>query len=230
MSDDPQAPIRILIVDDHGMVRFGLRGYLQSTPGLTVAGEACSAEEALTALETLDIDIVLMDLVLPGMSGAEATQLIKQRHPQIRVLVLTSFLDDDHVLAAIRAGAAGYLLKDIDPGDLVKAVQATYNGQSVLHPQVMSYLARRVAEGNSAEDDPFAELSDREMDVLRLVARGLNNHAIAAQLTVSENTVRTHVSNILAKLDLRDRTQAALLALQRHLVPLSEVQPYPGNE
>lgn len=230
MTDDPQAPIRILIVDDHGMVRFGLRGYLQSTPGLTVAGEACSAEEALEQLETLEIDVVLMDLVLPKMSGSEATHLIRLRYPRVRVLVLTSFLDDDHVLAAIRAGAAGYLLKDVDPDDLVKAVQAIFNGQSVLHPQVMSYLARRVAEGAQPDDDPFAELSDRELDVLRLLARGLTNHAIAAQLMVSENTVRTHVSNILAKLDLRDRTQAALLALQRHLVPLSEVQPHPGNE
>jgi DNA-binding NarL/FixJ family response regulator len=164
------------------------------------------------------------------MSGAEATRLILQRYPGVRVLVLTSFLDDDHVLPAIRAGAAGYLLKDIDPDDLVKAVQATYNGQSVLNPHVMSYLAERVRASGNPEEDPFAELSEREMDVLRLLARGLSNHAIAAQLMVSENTVRTHVSNILAKLDLRDRTQAALLALQYHLVPLSEVQPYPAGD
>jgi DNA-binding NarL/FixJ family response regulator len=230
MAEVSDLPIRILIVDDHGMVRFGLRGYLQSTPGLTVAGEAASAEDAMTLLESLDIDVVLMDLALPGMSGAEATRLIALRYPNVRVLVLTSFLDDDHILPAIRAGAAGYLLKDIDPDDLVKAVQATYNGQSVLNPQVMSYLAERVAQTGGAGADPFAELSERELDVLRLLARGLTNHAIAAQLMVSENTVRTHVSNILAKLDLRDRTQAALLALQRHLVPLSEVQPYPCDE
>jgi DNA-binding NarL/FixJ family response regulator len=230
MNDAAQPPIRILIVDDHGMVRFGLRGYLQSTPGLHVAGEAASAEEALTLLETLNIDVVLMDLALPKMSGAEATRLIKQRYPDVQVLVLTSFLDDDHILPAIRAGARGYLLKDIDPDDLVKAVQATYNGQSVLHPHVMSYLAERAAQVGDMQSDPFAELSEREMDVLRLVARGLTNHAIAAHLMVSENTVRTHVSNILAKLDLRDRTQAALLALQHHLVPLSEVQPYLSDE
>src|SRR5512146_2371238 len=229
MNEMAQPPIRILIVDDHGMVRFGLRGYLQSTPGLTVVGEACSAEEALSLLETLDIDIVLMDLALPKMSGADATRLVKQRYPNIRVLVLTSFMDDDHVLPAIRAGAAGYLLKDIDPDDLVEAVQATYNGQSVLNPHVMSYLAERVAEFGSPDENPFAELSEREMDVLRLVARGLSNHVIAAQLMVSENTVRTHVSNILAKLDLKDRTQAALLALQHHLVSLSEVQPHAVN-
>ena len=226
MKDEIQSPIRILIVDDHGMVRFGLRGYLQSMPGLTVEGEASSAEQALELLETLDIDVVLMDLVLPNMSGSEATRLIKQRHPAIRVLVLTSFLDDEHILPAIRAGAVGYLLKDIDPDDLAKAIQAAYHGQTVLHPNVMSYLAERVTQSGGAGSDPFAELSEREMDVLRLLARGLTNHAIATQLMVSENTVRTHVSNILAKLDLRDRTQAALLALQNHLVALSEVQPY----
>ncbi len=128
MSENAHPPIRILIVDDHGMVRFGLRGYLQSTPGLTVVGEAATAEEALDLLEKLEIDVVLMDLALPRMSGAEATRLIVQQHPGTRVLVLTSFLDDDHILPAIRAGAAGYLLKDIDPDDLVKAVQATYDG------------------------------------------------------------------------------------------------------
>ncbi len=229
MNEGSQPPIRILIVDDHGMVRFGLLGYLQSTPGLTVVGEAATAEEALELLETLEIDVVLMDLALPRMSGADATRLIIQRHPGIRVLVLTSFLDDDHILPAIRAGAAGYLLKDIDPDDLVKAVQATYDGQSVLNPHVMNYLAERVAEFGSPDEDPFAELSDRELDVLRLLARGLSNHAIAEQLMVSENTVRTHVSNILAKLDLKDRTQAALLALQNHLVSLSEVQPHAVN-
>ncbi len=230
MTDVAQAPIRVLIVDDHGMVRFGLRGYLQSTPGLAVAGEASTAEEALNLLETVDIDVVLMDLALPAMSGAEATRLIKQRYPNMRVLVLTSFLDDDHILPAIRAGAAGYLLKDIDPDDLAKAVQATYHGQSVLHPYVMNYLAERVTQVGALESDPFAELSERELDVLRLLARGLTNHTIAAQLMVSENTVRTHVSNILAKLDLRDRTQAALLALQHHLIALSEVQPYLCDE
>jgi len=226
MMDSGQSDIRILIVDDHGMVRFGLRGYLQSTPGLTVAGEASSAEEALALLETLDINVVLMDLALPEMSGAEATRLIRQRYPDVKVLVLTSFLDDDHILPAIRAGAAGYLLKDVDPDDLAKAIQSIYQGQSVLHPHVMSYLAERVTHVGTPDHDPFAGLSERELDVLRLLARGLSNHDIATELIVSENTVRTHVSNILTKLDLRDRTHAALMALQNHLVALSEIQPY----
>ncbi len=166
MTTKNQSDIRILIVDDHGMVRFGLRGYLHSTPGLTVAGEASSAEEALALLETLDINVVLMDLALPEMSGAEATRLIRQRYPDVRVLVLTSFLDDDHILPAIRAGAAGYLLKDVDPDDLAKAIQSIYQGQSVLHPHVMNYLAERVTHVGAADNDPFANLSDREMDVL----------------------------------------------------------------
>jgi DNA-binding NarL/FixJ family response regulator len=230
MTNQGQSDIRILIVDDHGMVRFGLRGYLHSTPGLTVVGEASSAEEALALLEKLDINVVLMDLALPEMSGADATRLIRQRYPHIKVLVLTSFLDDDHILPAIRAGASGYLLKDVDPDDLAKAIQSIYQGQSVLHPHVMSYLAERMNSVSTPDSDPFAGLSDRELDVLRLLACGLSNHAIAAQLIVSENTVRTHVSNILAKLDLRDRTHAALMALQNHLVALSDIQPYLYDE
>lgn len=226
MNDQEQSAIRILIVDDHGMVRFGLRGYLQSTPGLTVMGEASSAEEALELLDKLDINVVLMDLALPEMSGADATRLIKQRYPDVRVLVLTSFLDDDHILPAIRAGAAGYLLKDVDPDDLAKAIQSIYQGQSVLHPHVMTYLAERAIPSGSLDSDPFTGLSERELEVLRLLACGMSNHAIASQLIVSENTIRTHVSNILAKLDLRDRTHAALFALQHHLVALSDIQPY----
>ncbi len=208
MTEDNRPPIRILIVDDHGMVRFGLRGYLESTPGLTVVGEASNAEDALVLIDQLDIDVVLMDLALPKMSGAQATRQIKQSHPDVRVLVLTSFLDDYHVFPAIRAGAAGYLLKDIDPDDLVKAVQATYDGQAVLHPQVMDYLAERIGQFPSPQSDPFSQLSEREIEVLSLMPRGMTNHAIADRLIVSENTVRTHVSNILAKLDLRDRDRA----------------------
>lgn len=223
--DDTQQ-IKILIVDDHGMVRFGLRGYLQTTPGIAVVGEAACAEEALQILDAQPIDVVLMDLALPRMSGPEAIRIIVQRHPEVRVLVLTSFLDDAHTLPAIRAGATGYVLKDIDPDDLVKAVQATYHRQSILHPQVMSYLAEHVAPDSQLQSDPFVDLTEREREVLLLIARGLTNHAISSHLMVSENTVRTHVSNVLAKLSVRDRTQAALLALQFQLLPLSEVQPY----
>ncbi|MEP7289243.1 MAG: response regulator transcription factor [Chloroflexota bacterium] len=231
MSKSPETPIRILIVDDHGMVRFGLRGYLQSTPGINVVGEAASAEEALKLLESLPVDIVLMDLALPGLSGAEATRIVVRKYPQTHVLALTSFLDDAHVLPAIQAGAMGYLLKDIDPDDLVKAIQSTHQGQSILHPNVMSHLAGWIthSQADILHENPFIDLSERELEVLRFVARGLTNHAIADQLMVSENTIRTHVGSILSKLELHDRTQAALLALRCHLVELNEVQPYPPD-
>ena len=227
MSQRDDRPIRVMIVDDHGMVRFGLKGYLQSTQGITVVAEAANAEEALKLLETVKVDVVLMDLALPKMSGIEATRLIVQRHPDTFVLVLTSFLDDDHLLPAIKAGAKGYLLKDVDPSDLVHAIQATYQGQMVLHPHVASHLVERVSELAPPERNPFGDLSERELDVLRLMARGLTNHAIADQLVVSENTVRTHVGNILSKLNLHDRTQAALFALQHHLVSLNELEAFP---
>ena len=214
MSDIPDSPIRILIVDDHGMVRFGLRGYLASVPYLTVAGEATCGEEALDLLNRLTVDIVLMDLVLPGLSGAETTRQIGTKFPKVRVIILTSFLDEQHVLPAIRAGAAGYLLKDIAPDDLAKAVLAVHRGQSVLHPRVMMQIATNIAEPTDHESELFKLLSERELDVLRLLTRGLQNQEIAEQLSVSENTVRTHISNILTKLELRDRTQVALFGVR----------------
>jgi DNA-binding NarL/FixJ family response regulator len=208
------APIRVLIVDDHGMVRFGLRGYIESVPNLQVVGEAESGEQALQVMQNVAVDIVLMDLVLPGMSGADATREIARRFPAVRVIILTSFLDDAHVLPAIRAGAAGYLLKDISPDDLSKAVVATFNGQSVLHPKVMAQVASHLAPSGQLGFDLVNTLSERELEVLRLLTRGLQNNEIADQLSVSENTIRTHISNILTKLGLRDRTQAALFGVR----------------
>jgi len=210
MSDN----IRILIVDDHGMVRFGLRGYIETMPCLQVVGEAASGEEALQLMQTLEVDIVLMDLVLPGISGAEATRIIADCHPNTRVIILTSFLDGAHVLPAIRAGAAGYLLKDILPDDLAKAIIAIHNGQSVLHPKVITQIASNLAPINQPEIEMVKLLSERELDVLRQLTRGMQNQEIADELSVSENTVRTHVSNILTKLGLRDRTQAALFGVR----------------
>jgi DNA-binding NarL/FixJ family response regulator len=196
------------------MVRFGLRGYIESVPFLCVVGEAATAEEALEQIETVAVDVVLMDLVLPGLSGADATREITTRFPRIRVLILTSYLDEFHVLPAIRAGAAGYLLKDIAPDDLAKAILAIHQGQSILHPQVMLQIAMHITPPNQPEIELIRSLSDREIDVLRLLMRGLQNHEIAVQLSVSENTIRTHISNILNKLDLRDRTQAALFGVK----------------
>ena len=207
-------PIRILIADDHGMVRFGLRGYIETMPGLQVVGEAASGEEVLSLLETLEVDIVLMDLVLPGISGAEATRMIGERYPAVRVIILTSFLDSAHVLPAIRSGAVGYLLKDILPDDLAQAIIAVHNGQSVLHPKVVTQIAANLPENHQSEIYLIKSLSERELAVLQLLTRGLQNHEIAAELCVSENTVRTHVSNILTKLELRDRTQAALFGVR----------------
>lgn len=214
MNNLPTSPIRVLITDDHGMVRFGLRGYIETMPCMVVAGEAASGEEALRLLETVAVDIVLMDLVLPGMPGAEVTRIIAERHPTIRVIILTSFLDSAHVLPAVRAGAAGYLLKDILPNDLAQAIIAVYNGQSVLHPKVVTQIASHLSPEHQSEQNLIHSLSERELAVLQLLTRGLQNHEIAAQLYVSENTVRTHVSNILTKLDLRDRTQAALFGVR----------------
>lgn len=209
-----ESPIRVMIVDDHGMVRFGLRGYIESVPYLKVVGEAATGEEALILLQCQPVDIVLMDLVLPGISGAAATQYITKHFPLVRVIILTSFLDESHVLPAIRAGAAGYLLKDIAPDDLSKAILATFRGQSILHPQVMIQLAANLAQPSQAALELINSLSDRELDVLRLLTHGLQNQEIAAELSVSENTVRTHISNILTKLDVRDRTQAALFGVR----------------
>lgn len=214
MNGFEMATIRVMIVDDHGMVRFGLRGYIETMPGLKVVGEAGSGEEALRLLETSEVDIILMDLVLPGMSGAEATRIIAERYPAVRVIIMTSFIDSAHVLPAIRAGAAGYLLKDILPDDLAKAVIAIHKGQSVMHPKVIAQIAANLAPANQNEIDLVQSLSERELDVLRLLTRGLQNHEIAVELSVSENTVRTHVSNLLTKLDLRDRTQAALFGVR----------------
>ncbi len=206
--------IRVLIVDDHGLVRFGLRGFLESVACLKVAGEAATGEEALTLLDSIPVDVVLMDLVLPGMSGAETTQLITRQFPQVRVIILTSFLDEAHVLPAIRAGATSYLLKDIAPDDLAKAIIATAKGQSILHPQVMTQLAMNLSKPHHAAEDLMNSLSDREREVLRLLTMGLQNQEIGLELSVSENTVRTHISNILTKLDVRDRTQAALFGVR----------------
>ena len=214
MTSSPNTPIRIVIVDDHGMVRFGLRGYIESMPGLQVVGEAASGEEVVALLDTVEADIILMDLVLPGISGADATRIIGERHPNTRVIILTSFLDSPHVLPAIRSGAAGYLLKDILPDDLAQAISAVFNGQSVMHPKVVTQIASNLADDHQSEIDLIKTLSERELAVLQLLTRGLQNHEIAAELCVSENTIRTHVSNILTKLDMRDRTQAALFGVR----------------
>ena len=223
--DRPSAPpatapkIAVLLVDDHAVVRQGLRTFLELQDDMTIVGEAANGEEAITQAKQTQPDIVLLDLMMPKMGGVEATPHIIAACPQARVIILTSFGEDDQVIPAIRAGAQGYLLKDIPPHDLVQAVREAYQGKAQLHPDVARKLMSAVAAPPAAPPSPEPDLTERELEVLRLIAEGLNNHEIAQRLTISEKTVKTHVSNILGKLQVDDRTQAAIYALKKGLGP-----------
>jgi DNA-binding NarL/FixJ family response regulator len=210
--------IRVLIVDDHAVVRRGLRTFLELQDEIEVVGEAEDGDEAVAAVEELGPDVVLMDLVMPRVDGIEAIRQVRERRPATRVIALTSFIDDDKLFPAVRAGAAGYLLKDVQPQDLVAAIRTVHGGESLLHPAAAARLMAEVAsdDGRAA---PAALLTRREREVLVLIARGLPNKVIARDLGVSEKTVKTHVSNLLGKLGLTDRTQAALYAVREGLLP-----------
>ncbi len=212
------ASITVLIVDDHAVVRSGIRAYLETQPDLEVVAEAASGREAVQLAAEHVPDVVLMDLVMPEMDGVEATRRIRDASPRTRVVVLTSFHDDVHIFPAIKAGALSYLLKDIGPEELGEAVRAAARGEAVLHPRVAARLADEMRGAWSAGINPYAELSLREQEVLRLVAEGRSNAEIAAQLVLSEKTVKSHVSNILSKLHLADRTQAAVFAWREGLM------------
>jgi two-component system, NarL family, response regulator LiaR len=203
-------PIRVLIVDDHAVVREGLRTFLELQDGLEVVGEAGDGEEALPLAERLQPDVVLMDLMMPKLDGVGAMRELRERVPGARVIVLTSFLEDDRLLPAIRAGAAGYLLKNVQPQELARAVRLADAGETLIDPAVAARLVEAVAEGNA--DEPDHQLTPREQEVLDLIARGFSNKRIALELGVAEKTVKTHVSHVLAKLGVSDRTQAALYA------------------
>jgi NarL family two-component system response regulator LiaR len=212
--------IRVLIAEDHAIVRGGLRALLATEPGMRVVGEAADGVEAVAKALALDPDVILMDLMMPRKSGIEAIEDIKQARPGARVLVLTSFAEDEKVFPAIRAGAQGYLLKDSTPQELLDAIHAVYRGEASLHPTIAHKLMREL--NRPAAQPPTEEpLTEREVEVLSLVAQGLSNQAIADHLVVSERTVRTHVSNILDKLHLANRTQAALYALREGLADLN---------
>ncbi len=213
----------VLLVDDHSMVRQGVRAFLETQPDITVVAEAESGEAAIRQVAEHAPDVVLMDLVMPGMDGVEATRQVKLASPRTQVIVLTSYHQDEHIFPAIRAGALSYLLKDVGPDELADAVRKAARGEAMLHPRV---AARVVQELHGAHHAPspnaFTELSDRELDVLRLIADGMSNAEIAERLVISEKTVKSHVSNILSKLHLADRTQAAVYAWREGVVRREE--------
>ena len=210
------APIRILIADDHAIVREGLRSLLSTEPGMELVGEATDGADAVDKARRLQPDVLLLDLVMPRKDGIAAIQEIKRERPDARILVLTSFAEDEKLFPAVKAGALGYLLKDSSPQDLLDAIRDVARGESSLHPTIARKVLRELSR--PPEGPPTDEpLTEREVDVLGLVARGLSNQEIAERLGVGERTVRSHVSNILGKLHLADRTQAALYALREGL-------------
>lgn len=211
-------PITVLLVDDHALVRQGVRAFLETQPGFHVIGEADSGTEAVQLAVEHAPDVALVDLLMPGMDGVETTRLLTTRSPRTRVIVLTSYHEDEHIFPAIRAGALSYILKSIGANELADAVRKAASGEAVLHPRVAARVVRELHGQHGEEPNPFRELSDRELEVLRLLADGLNNTEIADRLSISENTVKSHVGNILGKLHLADRTQAAVYAWRQGIV------------
>ncbi len=219
-------PIRVLLADDHNVVRGGIRALIESEEGIEVIDEAADGVEAVLKARSLNPDVILLDLQMPRKTGIEAIEEIKQENPTAKILVLTSYSDDDKVFAAIKAGALGYLLKESSTQELIQAIRDVYHGESSLHPIIARKLIRELNRPSllPPADEP---LTEREVEVLILVARGLPNQDIANSLYISERTVRTHVSNMLSKLHLANRTQAALYALKEGLVTLDQVQSLP---
>jgi NarL family two-component system response regulator LiaR len=212
-------PITILIVDDHQLVRQGVRDFLETQSDLLVVGEASNGEEAVYLASQFVPDVILMDLIMPGgVDGVEATRKVKNISPRTQVVVLTSYHEDEHIFPAIRAGALSYVLKDISSTELAKAVRKAAQGEAMINPRVAARLVQEVRGNRDVAPNPFTDLTDREMEVLRLIADGLSNAKIAEQLVISEKTVKGHVSNILGKLHLVDRTQAAVYAWREGIV------------
>lgn len=211
-------PITVLLVDDHEVVRQGVRAYLDALSDFTVVGEAESGETALRLVEEFVPDVVLMDLVMPGIDGVEATRQLKIISPRTQVVALTSYHRDEHIFPALQAGVISYILKDVKMDALAEAIRQAAHGEATLHPQVAARVIREFHGSKHSELNPFTELTDREMEVLKLIANGLTNSKIAEQLVISRNTVKGHVSNILSKLHLADRTQAAVYAWREGVV------------
>ena len=209
--------IRVVIADDHAVVRQGLRTFLDLQPDIDVVGEASDGAEAVTAAGELHPDVILLDLVMPELDGIAALRRLREVAPAARVIVLTSFGEDERLFAALRAGATGYLLKDVEPAELVRGIRTAHAGQSPLSPAVAARVVEELASGG-ARGAPADELTPRELEVLCLIARGRSNKRIALELGVAEKTVKTHVGHVLAKLGVSDRTQAALYAVREGLV------------
>jgi NarL family two-component system response regulator LiaR len=214
MSD----PITVMIVDDHEMVRQGASGYLAAQPDITVVAEAESGEEAVRLAGEHVPDVALMDLVMPGMDGVEATRRVKDASPRTQIIVLTSYHQDEHIFPALQAGAISYLLKDVKAKELVEAIHRAARGEATLHPRVAARVIKEFRGGDPGGSSPFTLLTEREMEVLKLLARGHSNSKIAEELVITVGTVKGHVSNILGKLHLADRTQAAVYAWQEGIV------------
>ena len=211
-------PITVMIVDDHEMVRNGAKGYLDVQPEIVVVAEAESGEESVQMAQEFIPDVVLMDLVMPGMDGVEATRKVKDISPRTQIVVLTSYHQDEHIFPALQAGAISYLLKDVKASELVEAIRRAAKGEATLHPRVAARLIKQFSSGEPERRNLFTELTAREVEVLTLIARGFTNQKIADELFISIGTVKGHVSNILSKLHLADRTQAAVFAWQQGIV------------
>jgi NarL family two-component system response regulator LiaR len=212
-------PIRVLVVDDHAVVREGLRTFLELQDGIEVVGEAADGAQAVERAGELTPDVILMDLVMPRLDGIGAMRELRRRDSASRVIVLTSFLDDERLMPALQAGAAGYLLKDVEPAELARAVRGACAGEALIDPTVAARLLHTLGGNRPSpdRDDAIAQLTRREREVLELIALGHSNKRIARELDVAEKTVKTHVGHLLAKLGVADRTQAALLAVQSGL-------------
>jgi len=212
--------IRVLIVDDHEVVRHGLRYMLEQRSDIEVIGEGGDGEQAIALVNDLLPDVVLLDLLMPKMDDKNVVREIKRLSPNTQIIILTSYYEDDQIFGAIKAGALSYLLKESSTFELIEAIRAAARGESKLHPRVAARLLREMRQ---QEQSPLKDLTSREQEVLTRIARGRSNQEIAAELVISEPTVRMHVANILSKLHLADRTQAAIYALQKHLVPLDDL-------
>ena len=219
------APITVMIVDDHEMVRRGACSYLEAQPDISVVAQAGSGEEAVRLAQEHIPDVVLMDLVMPGMDGVEATRKVKNASPRTQIIILTSFHQDEYIFPALQAGAISYLLKDVKAAELLEAIRRAAQGEATLHPKIAARVIKTFRDLENEEASPFTALTEREMEVLKLIAKGYSNERIAEQLVISLGTVKGHVSNILSKLHLVDRTQAAVYAWQKGVVRRGDDSP-----